>query len=206
MSSFDRQPVVLHQLKDNTNIIRHILMTNAIQFEYTSGVINVVLNVSDVLDLNTLPFQLSAINGEWALALLFKIMVNDKTVYSKDYDIAPNLTRTFSFLVDEKSSDLDILEIITDGTLAVPVTNPPPVAKTLPTEEETDSTRLGMFTYAATLALRSSNDVVMRCYEAGIPLPQEWKDYRNTLRVCETATAINSSSELPNKPALPPEI
>jgi hypothetical protein len=44
-----------------------------------------------------------------------------------------------------------------------------------------------------------SNDIVLRCYEDGIPVPKEWKDYRATLRAIIDG---NGAIELPSPPKI----
>jgi hypothetical protein len=53
---------------------------------------------------------------------------------------------------------------------------------------------------AASAALNQSDTVVIRCAEAGVAVPQDWKDYRSALRAIISGTAIVA---LPVKPAYP---
>lgn len=44
-------------------------------------------------------------------------------------------------------------------------------------------------------ALAQSDLVVLRCYEAAIPVPKEWVDYRKALRIC-----LQQGASLPTAP------
>jgi len=48
--------------------------------------------------------------------------------------------------------------------------------------------------------LDKSDQTVGRCYEAGIPVPQAWRDYRSALR----AVVSSGSGVLPTRPDYPP--
>ncbi|MFM0306286.1 hypothetical protein P0D71_00630 [Paraburkholderia sp. RL17-383-BIF-A] len=52
-------------------------------------------------------------------------------------------------------------------------------------------------------ALEASDVIVLRCYESGIPLPQEWAAYRKVLRTIVNSTVMDASQKLPSKPASP---
>jgi molybdopterin-binding protein len=61
-----RKVWVLNQLKADTKIIRHSLMTSGIQFEYSSGSVDVCISYSSVDEINSLPVLLcaaTALNG-----------------------------------------------------------------------------------------------------------------------------------------------
>ena len=51
-------------------------------------------------------------------------------------------------------------------------------------------------------ALTKSDTTVIRCYSAGIQIPEEWQIYRNQLRDIATGKDTNSTS-LPATPAYP---
>lgn len=54
---------------------------------------------------------------------------------------------------------------------------------------------------AATQALAESEAVVMSCFEAGVPFPEEWRHYRKTLRaIAEHGTG---DDDLPPRPEAP---
>jgi hypothetical protein len=46
-------------------------------------------------------------------------------------------------------------------------------------------------------ALDKSDDIVLRCYEDGVPVPQEWKDYRTSLRRIIDGNGAQSLPEVP---------
>ena len=52
----------------------------------------------------------------------------------------------------------------------------------------------------ATLALQASDTVLLRCFEADISLPTEWKNYRSALRKIIRA----GSGIIPARPPFPP--
>ena len=56
---------------------------------------------------------------------------------------------------------------------------------------------------AARAALDDSDVTVLRCFEAGVPLPAAWVDYRKQLRELVSVTAANVASTLPTRPAYP---
>ena len=202
MSLLQRQPVVLNQLQDGTNVIRHILMTSAIQCEYTTGTLDITLNLMDANDLNEMPFELTSVTAQEGLTINFKMLVGEQVIYSKKYNVEPETTRTFSFAMVAENTNIaaHIQESVENGKTAIPVVNIPPPTKLLPSKAELAASNLSQFNYKAKLALRISDPVVLRCYEAGIPMPQEWKDYRVALRVCAKATVV---AELPTQPAYP---
>ncbi|MGF6641784.1 hypothetical protein [Paraburkholderia sp. MM6662-R1] len=57
-------------------------------------------------------------------------------------------------------------------------------------------------TYALA-ALSESDRTVMRCYESGIPVPAEWRDYRKALRSIVSATTGDPTQPLPPRPPYP---
>ena len=52
-------------------------------------------------------------------------------------------------------------------------------------------------------ALAVSDTTVMRCYESGIALPDEWVKYRKALRAIVSASSGDGSQVLPGRPAYP---
>lgn len=56
----------------------------------------------------------------------------------------------------------------------------------------------------ASSELGESDIIVIRCYERGLPVPAEWVDYREALRVIKRTPDGDSSVGLPAKP-LPPD-
>ena len=51
--------------------------------------------------------------------------------------------------------------------------------------------------------LTASDTTLMRCYEAGIPLPAEWVAYRKALRAIISAKSGDPSQQLPTRPPYP---
>lgn len=51
--------------------------------------------------------------------------------------------------------------------------------------------------------LDASKDVVLRCYESSIPVPTEWKEYRDALRAISEAQIGDPSATLPIAPPEP---
>jgi len=49
--------------------------------------------------------------------------------------------------------------------------------------------------------LDKSDVTVARCYEAGVPVPEQWRTYRSALRAI--VKAPTSATELPTRPAYP---
>lgn len=76
----------------------------------------------------------------------------------------------------------------TDGTYEI-------VEVETPDPAPTDDTVL-----RATLALTESDRTLLRCFEADISLPTEWKDYRSALRKIIRA----GSGTIPARPPFPP--
>ena len=56
---------------------------------------------------------------------------------------------------------------------------------------------------AAAAALRASDVTVLRCYEASIPVPADWRAYREALRAILRAPAGDASAGLPSSPPRP---
>jgi hypothetical protein len=52
-------------------------------------------------------------------------------------------------------------------------------------------------------AMAKSDLVLLRCLEAGIPLPAAWKTYRTALRAILGATSGDGTKPLPTAPAYP---
>jgi hypothetical protein len=48
-------------------------------------------------------------------------------------------------------------------------------------------------------ALKASDTTILRCAEAGLPVPAEWKEYREALR----AVAAGGAGPLPQRPPYP---
>ena len=76
----------------------------------------------------------------------------------------------------------------TDGTYEI-------VEVATPDPEPADDTVL-----RATLALTESDRTLLRCFEADISLPTEWKDYRSALR----KIIRSGSGTIPARPPFPP--
>jgi len=55
----------------------------------------------------------------------------------------------------------------------------------------------------AMAALNDSDTTVMRCYESGIALPDEWVKYRKALRAIVSASSGDGSQSLPARPDYP---
>lgn len=53
-------------------------------------------------------------------------------------------------------------------------------------------------------ALAESDITVLRCAEAGVPVPQAWRDYRAALRAIVSAQSVSESTQLPTQPDYPP--
>lgn len=52
--------------------------------------------------------------------------------------------------------------------------------------------------------LDESDITVIRCAEAGVPVPQPWRDYRAALRAIVSAQSVSESTQLPPRPDYPP--
>lgn len=76
----------------------------------------------------------------------------------------------------------------TDGTYEI-------VEVETPDPEPADDTVL-----RATIALTDSDRTLLRCFEADISLPTEWKDYRSALR----KIIRSGSGTIPARPPFPP--
>lgn len=57
---------------------------------------------------------------------------------------------------------------------------------------------------AARHALAESDITVLRCAEAGVPVPQAWRDYRAALRLIVSSAAGDPDVGLPPRPDYPP--
>lgn len=57
---------------------------------------------------------------------------------------------------------------------------------------------------AARVLLDESDITVLRCAEAGVPVPQAWRDYRTALRSIVSSQSLSESAQLPTKPDYPP--
>jgi hypothetical protein len=55
----------------------------------------------------------------------------------------------------------------------------------------------------ARVALFNSDIIVLRCYENGVPVPADWKEYRAALRVIVSAASGDATAGLPVMPAWP---
>lgn len=55
----------------------------------------------------------------------------------------------------------------------------------------------------AKAALVKSDTVVLRCFEAGVPLPVQWAEYRKALRAIAGAESGDSTQPLPIQPGYP---
>lgn len=66
----------------------------------------------------------------------------------------------------------------------------------------TDTQKWAAYQSKAKAALRSSDVVVIRCSEADVQVPQEWKTYRAALRAIISAET-GVASDLPSVPAYP---
>lgn len=53
-------------------------------------------------------------------------------------------------------------------------------------------------------ALAESDITVLRCAEAGVPVPQSWRDYRAALRLIVSSAAGDPDAGLPPRPDYPP--
>lgn len=53
-------------------------------------------------------------------------------------------------------------------------------------------------------ALAESDITVLRCAEAGVPVPQAWRDYRAALRLIVSSAAGDPDAGLPPRPDYPP--
>ena len=74
------------------------------------------------------------------------------------------------------------------------------LAATFPNYEQVIASRAAA-SWAATArqALEASDRVVLRCYEASIPVPEEWVTYRRALR----GIAAGTAADYPVAPAYP---
>lgn len=52
-------------------------------------------------------------------------------------------------------------------------------------------------------ALEKSDITIHRCFENGIPVPEEWKVYRSTLRGIVYAPQGSEDAAIPERPAYP---
>lgn len=52
-------------------------------------------------------------------------------------------------------------------------------------------------------ALEASDIVVLRCFEAGVPLPAEWKEYRAALRGIAGSASGDPNWPIPTRPPYP---
>ena len=72
------------------------------------------------------------------------------------------------------------------------------------TAEDLEAQQELRYRAGAKAALDVSSDVVMFCYEQGIPVPPEWVSYRNGLRAVINAPTVDPKQPYPPKPATKP--
>lgn len=69
------------------------------------------------------------------------------------------------------------------------------------TEEELATKALESFKTEVKAALDATTTTVLRCYQAGISFPTEWKEYVDALRTLLNATEVTTLPTRPDYPA-----
>lgn len=73
-----------------------------------------------------------------------------------------------------------------------------------PSGQISTSARWAALQMEALGALAESDITVLRCAEAGVPVPQAWRDYRAALRQIVSSDIGDPDPGLPERPAYPP--
>lgn len=94
-------------------------------------------------------------------------------------------------------------EIATDITLVQTVT-PDGVLVYRQPAQPTLEQRWASLQSDARSALAESDITVLRCAEAGVPVPQAWRDYRAALRLIVSSAVGDPDVGLPPRPDYPP--
>jgi hypothetical protein len=191
-----RKVWVLNQLKADTKIIRHSLMTSGIQFEYSSGSVDVCISYS------SLPVLLCAATALNGLIVNFEIDINGRIVYTNKYEFSPQTESIVIFSAVVDAEDIKVSGITSTGTI-IPVTSSLPVVQPQPTEAQLAVISQQQKISNAMLALRSSDIVVLRCYESAITVPSDWVRFREALRSFLKDVLVDSTLSIPLAPPKP---
>jgi predicted transcriptional regulator len=197
-----RKVWVLNQLKADTKIIRHSLMTSGIQFEYSSGSVDVCISYSSVDEINSLPVLLCAATALNGLIVNFEIDINGRIVYTNKYEFSPQTESIVIFSAVVDAEDIKVSGITSTGTI-IPVTSSLPVVQPQPTEAQLAVISQQQKISNAMLALRSSDIVVLRCYESAITVPSDWVRFREALRSFLKDVLVDSTLSIPLAPPKP---
>lgn len=95
---------------------------------------------------------------------------------------------------DEIATDITLVQTVTpEGGIVYRQPSPPTVPQ-----------RWAALQVCAQAALDESDITVIRCAEAGVPVPQDWRDYRAALRQIVSSAVGDPDPGLPERPAYPP--
>lgn len=101
--------------------------------------------------------------------------------------------------VDAVAITTDLYQSLMQAQSAGKRIAPGPDGQPIAADREAIAAPLSVFARAA---LEASDITLIRCMEAGVPVPQEWRDYRVALRAI--ATNDEGVTALPPRPAYPP--
>lgn len=91
----------------------------------------------------------------------------------------------------ECGGSVSVGDAYADGSFSPP---PPP-----PIEQQIEALRA-----SARVTLSESDITVLRCAEAGVAVPQAWRDYRAALRLIVSSDVGDPEAGLPARPEYPP--
>lgn len=95
---------------------------------------------------------------------------------------------------DEIATDITLVQTVTpEGVIVYRQPSPPTVPQ-----------RWAALQVGAQAALDESDITVIRCAEAGVAVPQAWRDYRAALRLIVSSAVGDPDPGLPERPDYPP--